>query len=181
MANRILPTRHMQRADWQTMSWIDVVIGAGAAIAGGGLTYLGGARDRRQRAADAREDRDYASRRDACLLLERQRTLQLETAEALVAKYRRGTEFVEREDHSDIQNPNVDAMVSLFLPGQVETAVEEANGRWNAFLSSCSAIDTAEHGQPRFDAYKGMNVAFERLKESSLSLRQLLRDEARSK
>ena len=163
------------------MSWIDVLIGAGSALAGGGLTYAGAARDRRQRASDAREDRDYTSRREACLLLERQRNRQMETAEALVARYRRGTEFTEREDHSDIQNPDVDAMVSLFLPERVETAMEATNGLWNALLSSCGAIDRAEIGQPRIDAYKGMNAAFERLKESSLSLRQLLREEARSR
>lgn len=163
------------------MSWIDVLIGAGSALAGGGLTYAGAARDRHQRATDAREDRDYASRREACLLLERQRNRQMETAEALVARYRRGTEFIEREDHSDIQNPDVDAMVSLFLPERVETAMEETNGRWDALLSSCGAIDRAEIGQARIDAYNGMNVAFDRLRESSLRLRQLLRDEARSR
>ena len=163
------------------MSWIDVLIGTGSALAGGGLTYAGAARDRHQRATDAREDRNYASRREACLLLERQRNRQLETAESLVARYRSGTEFTEREDHSDVQNLDVDAMVSLFLPERVEMAMEATNGQWNAFLSSCGTVEIAENGQPRIDAYKGMNAAFERLKESSLSLRQLLREEARSR
>lgn len=145
------------------------------------MVYAGAARDRRQRTVDAREERDYASRREACLLLERQRSRQLEVAEALVARYRRGTEFTEREDHSDIQNPDVDAMVSLFLPERVELAMEETNSLWSAFLSSCGAIDAAEKGQPRIDAYKGMDAAFDRLRESSVGLRQLLREEARSR
>ena len=144
--------RHSYRAESIAMSWIDVLIGTGSALAGGGLTYAGAARDRHQRATDAREDRDYASRREACLLLERQRSRQLETAEALVARYRLGTKFIVREDHSDIQNPDVDAMVSLFLPERVETAMEATNGLWNALLSSCGAIDRAEIGQPRIDA-----------------------------
>lgn len=150
-------------------------------MVGGVLTYLASARDRHQRAVDAREDRNYASRREACLLLERQRSRQLETAEALVAKYRRGEAFEERSDHTDIQNPDVDAMVSIFLPKRIEDLVEEANRLWNGFLSACGAIDRADIGQPRIDAVKGMDAAFEQLRAVSLRVRQALRDEAQSK
>lgn len=163
------------------MSWVDALIGAGSALAGGGLTYFGTSRDRRQRAKDAREDRNYASRREACLLLERQRTRQLETAEALASKYRRGETFEERIDHTDIQNTDVDAMVSIFLPERIERLVEEVNGLWSGFLSACGAIDRAELGQPRIDAVTGMNGAFDRLRDGSRRVRQALREEALSK
>jgi len=55
------------------MAAIDALIGAGAVLAGGGVTYLGSSRDRRQRARDASEDRDFVNRREACILLEAQR------------------------------------------------------------------------------------------------------------
>jgi hypothetical protein len=163
------------------MSAVDELIGAGAVLAGGVLTYIGSSRDRRQRARDASESRDFANRREACLLLERQRDRQLETAKALVKSLKHGVDFGEREDHSDLQNPDVDAMVSLFLPDPIEKMVEETNGLWSSFLSSCRAIESAEIGQAKISAYEGMDDAFELLRVSSTNLRQGLRKEARSK
>ncbi len=58
--------------------------------------------------------------------------------------------------------------------------MEETNGLWSTLLSSCGAVERVENGQPRIDAHKGMNAAFERFRESSLRLRLLLCDEARS-
>lgn len=163
------------------MPWTDTLIGAGSVLVGAGLAYLAAGRERRQRGADAREDRDYSSRREACLLLERQRTRQLETAEALVDSYRRGETFEERTDHTDIVNPDIDAMVSIFLPDNIELLVGEINSSWNGLLSACGAVERAEMGQPRVDAVKGVNAAFERLRAGSFRLRQALREEARSR
>jgi hypothetical protein len=162
------------------MTAIDALVGAGGVIVGGALTYVASSRDRRQRAQDASESRDFANRREACLLLERQRLRQLETAHALWDHFRIGAEFKGGEGHSDLQNPDVDAMVSLFLPDRIELIVEEMNGLWTEFLSNCDAIEQAEKGQAKVDAYEVMDAALARLRESSQSLRQALRKEARS-
>ena len=108
-------------------------------------------------------------------------TGSLETAKALVKSLRHGIEFHEKDDHSDLQNSDVDAMVSLFLPEEIETVVEETNVLWAAFLSSCNAIEVAEMGEAKRNAFKAMDVAFEALTEKSTSLRRSLRQEARSR
>ncbi len=162
------------------MSWGDALIGGGGVVVGGALAYFASARDTRQRADDAREDRNYASRREACLLLERQRARQLETADALVASYRHGATFEERSDHSDLQNPDVDAMVSIFLPDRIERLMEGLNEAWYALVSECGAIDQVERGVARVDAVRRMHSTYDRLRDLSLGLRQALREEARS-
>jgi len=160
---------------------IDALIGAGAVLVGGGLTYAGTSRDRQQRARDASEDRDFANRREACILLEAQRVRQLEEAEKLLAWRSRGTDYVPRDDYSDIQNPRTDAMVSLLLSDTIEAKVEQVNMLWSALVSSVEAIDLAEIGQPKINAFAAMNVVYESLKSASENLRLLLRVEARSK
>lgn len=163
------------------MAASDALIGAGAALAGGGLAYIAASRDRRQRARDAGEDRDFASRQEACLLLEAQRVRQLEEADKLLNSRTKGIDFEPREDHSDIQNPRTDAMVSLLLSEAIEAMVERINDLWSAFLSSVRFLDLADKGQPRVDADMEMKEVHGWLKSASEELRQALREEARTR
>ncbi len=162
------------------MSWVDALIGAGSALAGGGFAYLGTSRDRRQRAEDAREDRNYASRREACLFLERQRARQLEV-DAQLYKLKRFGGSMDNPDHSDLQSSEIDALVSLFLPDRIVDLLIDLNKRHEEFIKSANAIDYARHGDDRVKAVKAMDTPFDRLKAGSNALRQALREEAQSR
>lgn len=162
------------------MSWFDALIGTGSALAGGVLTYAGAVRDRRQRTVDAREDRDYASRREACLLLERQRTRQLEVDTQFFNQKKFGGTVVN-PDHSDLQNSEVDAMVSLFLPDRIEQLVIDLNARHDAFIRCVNAVDAAPQDLDRARVVEQMATALSHLVAGSDVLRQALREEARSR
>lgn len=162
------------------MSWVDALIGTGSALAGGGLTYFGTSRDRRQRAKDAREDRDYASRREVCLLLERQRARQLEV-DAQLYNLKRFGGTMDNPDHSDLQSSEIDALVSLFLPDRIVDLLTDLNERHEAFIKSVNAVDHADMGVDRVNAITAMDAPFAHLMVGSNTLRQALREEARSK
>ena len=162
------------------MSSVDALIGAGSALAGGGFAYLGTSRDRRQRAEDAREDRNYASRREACLLLERQRARQLEV-DAQLYNFQRFGGTMDNPDHSDLQSSEIDALVSLFLPDRIVDLLIDLNRRHEAFIKSVNAIDRADIGDDRINAVKALDTPFDYLKAGSNALRQALREEEQSR
>lgn len=162
------------------MSWVDALIGVGSAMAGGSLAYIGTSLERRQRAVDAREDRNYSSRRGACLLLERQRARQLEV-DAQVYSLKRFGETMDNPDHSDLQNSEVDASVSLFLPDRIVDLLTDLNERHDAFIKSVNAVDHAAMGVDRVNAVTAMAAPLAHLKVGSDALRQALREEAQSR
>jgi len=162
------------------MSWIDTLIGAGVALAGVGVVSRGTSRDRQQRTADAREDRDYTNRRQVCLLLEGQRIRQVDELMQMLRQLKLG-ETVEFEHAYDDVEIETKAAVSLFLPEGVEDLADSVNQHRRVVRQTVAEALSQKNPMERLSKVLECDFAFDKFLAESRRLRAALREEARSR
>jgi hypothetical protein len=159
-------------------TWLTVLLSLVAGLGGAIIAARTAIGDRKTRLQIAKEDRESAHRRDACIALESQRIVQFE----YVSKRWRGlrVRVIGEQALPDVPVRNLiaDAAVSLVFPDDVLEAVKALNDAEQNFLTSVHEYEAQPFGEHKASFLVPVDERFRQYKSMSEDLRGLLRREA---